>query len=182
MSKKALRPKKITYTRLKNGNTEIVNSTVHVRDKEISKGRIKKEPDLPDGYRFTAFTSDKGKRNIKNFIERSYGSDREFIYPANTKFYGIVGPDRKIKAAGEVYRMNWAMSESRHLVVDPDERGAGFGKKMLEYLDHKTETPVNTLTTKNPYVERMARTLNYEKQRNAEGPSGDEIGIYIKNM
>jgi GNAT superfamily N-acetyltransferase len=66
--------------------------------------------------------------------------------------------------------------------VDPDERGAGFGKKMLEYLDHKTETPVNTLTTKNPYVERMARTLNYEKQRNAEGPSGDEIGIYIKNM
>ena len=182
--KRHLTPKKTTYTRIRNGNVEIVQGTVYTNpNKDQKQLKAKKQTiSLPKGYRFTKFVSAKGKKNIKDFIRREYGADRNFSFPKRTEFFGIVGPDKKIVAAGEVWRMNWAISEIRHLVVSKKARGKGLGSKLHKYLESKVTTPVVMFTTKHPAVKKIAERNGYRLQNETRGPSGDKVAIYIKNI
>ena len=183
-SRNTLTPKNVTYTRSTSSGVQTVTGTVHTAPERAPAQRPSRQTqELPEGHRFAAFVSDEGKANVQNFIKSNYGPRAaNLVFSKNAKFHGIVGPDNKIKAAGEVKRMSWAMSELGHLTVDTASRNAGLGMHMLRQLEQKTETPIAMLTSKNSSVMRMADELGFEKMSAVKGPSGDTIHVYTKTL
>lgn len=182
-SRNTLTPRNVTYTRSTQSGVQTVNSTVHVAPERNPGDRHSNSRPLPEGHSFKKFTQPDEISKVKEFYRESYGpGSARFLYPEGTKFFGITGPDGKIKAAGELMKMNWVMSEVKHLTVAPSARGAGFGNKMLDHIESQTTTPMITATSKNPISIHMFESRGYNKAGVVQGPSGDNINVYTKNL
>lgn len=183
-SRNTLTPKNVVYSRTtSSGTTQIVDSTVHVAPKKQHSINDKNQSKLPAEHRFTSFVSDKGRDNVQKFIKDNYGTGSENIkFNSTNKMYGIIGPGNTIKAAGEIKKLTWAMSELAHLTVHPDARGQGLGKSMLSYLEQQTTTPMSMITSKNPTVMRMANDMGFTKISDIAGPSNDKVSMYVKTL
>lgn len=181
-SRNTLTPKNVVYSRATTSGVQTVNSTVHTANVDRTPNTHTTKQ-LPEGHRHANFVSDTGKANVQNFIKNNYGDGAERItFSSSATFHGIVGPDNKIVAAGEVKKMSWAMSELGHLTVAPQARGKGLGASMLEYLESKTKTPIALITTKNPSVEHMSENMGFAKMSTVQGPSGDNVSVYTKTL
>ncbi len=87
---------------------------------------------------------------IRSWILQSRSPGAQIAMDAH--YYVLTVPDKGRVAAVGLRRLNWCMTEVKHLVVCPDERRKGYGSSIVRLVLERVRTPLAIATIRKDNV------------------------------
>ena len=101
----------------------------------------------------------------------------------NSDKYIYMKDGDELIAYGEIKKLNWYISELRHLFVIPKYRGKGYGRMILRVQMENANTPILVMTIRedNKIMRRIANVEGFNKHCIFKSKiSNKNVVLYIK--
>jgi N-acetylglutamate synthase-like GNAT family acetyltransferase len=99
--------------------------------------------------------------DIRTWILQSRSPGAQIAMDAH--YFVLTVPDQGRVAAVGLRRLNWCMTEVKHLVVRPDERRKGYGSSIVRLVLERVRTPlaIATIRKDNLFSQDLFRKLGF---------------------